>query len=455
MSERDKLGVGIQTALSKDYLSLRERGRMSDEELGNLLAAVVNHEAKAITLISMTDEEIYSRGELYRKVINLQGDSPSWKMDDGVPFSYCLHSLAPIGLIAKEYIDLEQGVWGYAVTPYGEKVGKALAGYLLSFSLRYPGISLQDIFGSTVGSGGVMKTIETVAGEVSDFKKRSPLTRLRIFRRLATGPLPIQKLDLAQEFGEKLSELSTEHLISLAESDLIAYEAIQVNRPRSFYQLSTRRPVKEPESYPYYISLTKPVLEIFSKHPDKNFTSEDTAKYLVEKDTKYGEMSRKSLFHNISTILAHLVRGGYLVRGKFGKEKKSEITLTDSQRQFLQELVGVIDDFQGQTPGVLEKGVRLANEIIADPQKVSFLFKKAREASPQANRLALEESCSLIRFLVRDNPDITNKELYDLLHKGNIKLGMERLRQLTHLLEKEGQLSARREGLVKRYRVTQ
>lgn len=132
---------------------VRKKERLSDEELGNLLAAFGNNEAKAVTLIAMRKGVIYSEYDLYSAVIEKQGEGVGWRQSRGVPFTYCRSSFENIGLVAKSVSDPVLETWGYLKTDYGEELGDALAGLLLDFSLRHPEVSLYDIFGSTTSRG--------------------------------------------------------------------------------------------------------------------------------------------------------------------------------------------------------------------------------------------------------------------------------------------------------------
>ena len=126
---------------------------MPNEELDNLLAAIGNNEAKAVTLLVMRTGTIYSQRDLHQAVIHAQGKSIGWRMRKRSPFGYCEDSLSPIGLVTKEVIDELGTTFGYARTEYGEQVGVPLAGLLLDFSRRHPeNVSLYRLFWSTASS---------------------------------------------------------------------------------------------------------------------------------------------------------------------------------------------------------------------------------------------------------------------------------------------------------------
>src|SRR3989344_5311749 len=137
---------------------IKVREKLSDEELGNLISAVGNHEAKAITLGLMLPGNTYSAYQLYKGIIGLQGEDMGWNISDRVPFGYCQSTLYPIGLVAQELIDPDLKTVGFMKTSRGRNEGDALAGLTLDFSLRYPEFSLQDFFGNTASSSKLQET---------------------------------------------------------------------------------------------------------------------------------------------------------------------------------------------------------------------------------------------------------------------------------------------------------
>lgn len=147
----------------------QQKERLSDEEMGNLISALGNHEAKAIVLCLMTPGIIYPRYDLYRAVIQAQGQNIGWRMNREGPFKYCQNSLSPIGLVTHEVINPDLSTYGYMKTEYGEKIGVPLAGLLLDFSLRHPDFSLQDFFASTSSPSQSQKMVRW------SIKKERPL----------------------------------------------------------------------------------------------------------------------------------------------------------------------------------------------------------------------------------------------------------------------------------------
>lgn len=137
-------GYGSQPIENRNSLRRRKsesqshsEEQLSDEQLGNLLAAVGNHEAKAVTFLVMRSETTYTAEDIHKAVIEAQGTLPGWRIHHQSAFKYCERSLSPIGLVAKEVVDPNLNTYGYARTEYGERIGVSLAGLLLDFSRKY------------------------------------------------------------------------------------------------------------------------------------------------------------------------------------------------------------------------------------------------------------------------------------------------------------------------------
>lgn len=329
----------------------KPRERLSDEETGNYLSFLGNHEAKAITLIVMGNGNVFDKGNLHREVLNAQGNNKGWRMDRGIPFQYCSHDFVSIGLV-------KEALSGYAITDDGKKLGIPLAGLLLDFSERH-NIPLSLLFGITL-SGSKSKTIQTKEGKDIEFRKRSPSTTLKILYELLTSPnLPIRMANLEKRMRE----------------------------------------------------------------------------------------------NTLDDVIAHLARLSKLGLIQYANNKQFEINITDEQRIILTELLEIIDGFQNQDKETLEKGRRLAGEIIINPQRVSDLLRRAKEASSYTNRSFQAETQERILSIIAANPNgITNKEIQKLLEKKYDKrLSAERVSSLTFSMLMNKSVKVRKEGNVNRF----
>lgn len=426
-----ELGIG-----QKEILPQREK--LSSEQLGSLISAVGNLEGKASTFLLMEHGRIYSKGNLYHEFMRAQGERIGWRPHRTIPFQYCQFSFLPIGLVAFEEIDPSLKTWGYGITPYGEKEGVPLAGLLLDFSERHPEFSLSQVFGST-SSPSQLKDIQTPEGK-TNFKKRAPILRLKIFRELVRAELPIRELDLAYAVGENPATIG-QHLARLADLHIIFYESTKRDQPYAFYKLSQERPNERPKQYSTLPSLTEKVYNFFvNLGPSRGVSPEDIADSLIYENPEMVELDKKALQSNIVGICSYLSRQKYLEQGKFKEGLQSEITLSDIQRAALLELVTLINRFQEQDPETLEEGKRKAMEIINDSERVSRLLKKTKQNSAHANRSSQERSKDYIRSLIERHPQATNTDLFNFQDR-RPRLSRPTVRNVTRSLQRENRVN--------------
>ena len=437
-----------QNIIRKTPEAPKAREKLSDEQMGNLLSAIGNHEAKAITLILMRSEAIYDMRSLHREVLNSQGNNKGWIMNKAVPFGYCSQSLAPIGLVAMEIINPDLSTYGYAITKDGKELGIPLAGLLLDFSEKY-NVSLHLLFGATI-SRSKLKTIQTKEGEYIEFKTRAPSTTLKILYELLTSPnLPIRDVDITKGIGSINMSAVNNHLARLSKLSLIQRDTVEIRKPFSRYKLATVIPQGELPIHRNDSTLTKSVFDVLKNCPGQYLTAEDIYNFFP-KERKEKWKNKNDLRRHISAVLFFLAKHKYADIERFHQSKQSEINITDEQRIVLTELLEIIDRFQAQDEEILEKGRSLAGEIISNPQKVSNLLKRAKEASGNANQSSLDETQEHILSIIRSKPNgVTNKEIGKLLEKEYDKrLGKGWIMHLTFLLRKQGRIDVKKEGIV-------
>ncbi len=417
----------------------RRAERLSDEQMGNLLASIGNHEAKALTLLIMKPNLIYTSSILHSDFMNAQGESPGWETNHSAQFGYCQQSLSPIGLVSKEVVDKNVETYGYMTTNFGEKVGKPLAALLLDFSRRNPGFSLYDFFGSTVSS----------AQDDPDSKKRSPATRFKIFYELATAPsLPINQLELLKNIPEITQGDAGNHLRELKRKKIIEYDSIKFGENILYYSLSSLPPQEEPPKYMARPTQTVRIYGLLLEEPEKTWTIEEITGRYVEEFGYLGvfnindlpENQKINLKRNISSILSHLKKHGYTSQSKFGGETRSEINLSEEQRNTIVDLVDILDAFQNQNPQILERGRKLSLFFLSNPQETARLMEKAKEHSHNANRKAPEEYNAVILGLISQNPGITSKGIAQRLNALDYKIGEGNVKLLIRNLSKTAQV---------------
>lgn len=402
---------------------------IGDEEVGTLLSAFGNHEVKALTLAAMMPGIIYTRSASEGTTLSqelrkhLQGKRVAWIIYPYNLFNYCRNSFShPLTIVAEQAVDSNLAIYGYKITDYGIGTGQALAGHLLEWSLNHDK-SLIEVFGSTF-SGGQAKEIE-VGKETVEFKKRAPITRLKIFRQILASPfLPIRQADLINTIGGTRSSIE-EHLINLDRFGIIDYQSTNADESFAFYRLAEEKPDKEPEPYRLghgpYPTLTGQVYNLFISDPNLKASPAEVYQQLIKIYPAYKERKQPSMKRTINSILSHLQKQGYLKREGFRQYIQSEISLTEDQRIMLSDLLQIMDRFQSGDREFWQEGRRKAQDILADPEKFAKLMNKAHNTSPGTKRIPPEDLEEQLVTLLSRYPNSTTRQLQEYLNENTGK----------------------------------
>ncbi len=405
--------------------------KISDEELGNLLAALGNNEAKTLTFLTLSDGNIATASGLASKISRFQGSLPAWNPHKSTLFTYCESSLTPIGLVAKEFIDDKANAWGYQITDYGRRLGIPLAGLLLDFSREHKE-ALYHFFGRT--QSVTQESELDVGSKTIQVKKRSPRERLRIFWDLLTSKLPVREVDLGSHLKE--SSAIGHHLDDLDRFGIIQYDSIEPNKPIAYFQVLSERPEITPSAVGTHKVLTNVIYDVLKTSPEQWFTREQVRDAIIKEFPDKVTLDQNDFLANISRILTHLVREGYLKRQKFGNFTQSEVSLSEPQRTVLCQLITMLDRFQQGDLELLAFGRQKAAEITNNPGIVSKLMLKAKEASPEANKTPVAITQGSILAIIRNNPGINTRTVQKKLEEFDQKLTLLRVSKIIASLRK-------------------
>jgi DNA-binding transcriptional ArsR family regulator len=394
------------------------REGISDEELGNLVSAIGNHEAKAIIFGLMVPTTAYGVSDSHKMVMDAQVQSLGWVIDRRAPFQFMEDSFVPNGL------------------------AQEVAGLLLDFSLRYPQTSLRDLFGSTHLS------VKSLEGQ--ELKKRAPTTSRKILRALVASPLPTSAVAIARAIGEyeDTGNIVPRHLSDLSEKHIIVYSARDSSGPFSLYSLNPDHPAENPPAHPKVPTVGQFVWNKIQETPNKQWTSKELAKLYIGEypDKKFA--SSKTVPDYMKSVLSFLIKTGYLRK----EGVPSSITMSNEQRNMLLDLLSVLDKFQNQDQESLLFGKKRLREILSDPTLVSSLLRKAKEHSPDANSVPSEESLAQILTIIRGHPNITQAEVrQQLADIQGRTLKIRRTYELLNSLVRSGEIRVSTEERINRY----
>lgn len=416
--------------------------RLTDQERDELLSGVLNSESKMIVLGGMVlNTGLFASGDLDTMIRDLQRGQKGWKISTGIPFGYCLNSFADIGLVAKDEIIDDRNTIGYKATERG-KDALPIIGHLLDYSLKHPDIAMQKVF-SVTGSSG-KEAEEDFDG---DTKQRAPKKRIRILKTLLEAEGSLREIDVREAIGARIS--ISPHLDNLAKTGLITYTSREADSG-----VTVKYKVTEGDK-PDIFTLPRP-----EKNTQRTLT--ERVRFVVTK--LQGEISTNAVYNTLLTLfpqyaarseptLRNAIMGdlhalslaGYLEKGETTKDKQSDASLNDTQREQVAELIHIVDKFQEGDPQFLAEGQQKANAILRNPESVAKLMRKAQISSHNALALGPEELKGRIMDLVRTGDGtITSTAVVQHLDKRISRPHAARLLRDLHLdgkldIEKIGQ----------------
>jgi len=154
---------------------IRAAEPFGERQFYDFLNGASNHELKLLTgaVILAYPDIAFSPALQRRALSDGQGDHEAWKIETSIPKNYCINSLEPIGAVVKTTIRGEQGalVTAFEAEPVHREVRLACIGTLLGWSLEYPDMSVQQVFGTTASHTNI----------------RAPEMRYRSYTALLTG----------------------------------------------------------------------------------------------------------------------------------------------------------------------------------------------------------------------------------------------------------------------------
>lgn len=343
--------------------------RLDDKEMGDLISSVGNHANKLVLLAAMKPGEIYGYGGA-SSAVNLlrqsqQGaESEGWVPEHTTAFKYFVNSLAPIGMVAKEYIDEERATIGYMLTQKGEDIGVALAGHLLTFAENH-NLALSQIFGDTTS-----RNPDARAGSL----------RWQLLQGLATQPQETKTsvTELAESVGVD-ARRSVNNLAELSLTGLVNYEKAQ-ERPHQLHRVDLNK-LRDRMLITHGTKTLRVANYILEKHTeDDQFARYDVATIASDLSRDNEKENTPAFRADIRSVLKNWEKVGVLER-ELEDAGDAKVWVDEKQQDMLLELVEIIDDIQRGDSEALAKGKELAREIISNPERVAQLMSHEQQVS--------------------------------------------------------------------------
>lgn len=348
------------------------REQLNEAEQFELINSIGNHEAKLLTtaIITLNPGQSFIAGQLHKELISRQGSDVQWQLHDEIAFKYCQNSLEPIGAVAKSTFDGRRGpITAFAATEFGTESGLPFAGALLDWSLMYPDISLQKVFGPTATTG----------------MTRSPSTRYLLYSALLTGDSDgVAYTDIADtlvdyDIDKKVLDSQLRTLDDLkvvsVESKMVDYNpTVRILNPE-FWHIGIKFDDLQPSTKLFYQAL-------------KEFTR--SGKYETDLNTFIATCQsldpsvslpkiRRLFTFAVSDKTANFLSNVELVdRGVTG-EDRTRVTITDDYKLALEDLCNRLEDIKSGQKLAAYK--RRAQEIVNNPVDFASLMAKAKRFS--------------------------------------------------------------------------
>jgi Fe2+ or Zn2+ uptake regulation protein len=427
--------------ISPDYVSpgsLPPQLNPNQEVFLGILGGVANHEAKlAVTAImAHQPDRWFTRSSLFHEVMTRQGDQPGWAICHRGPIAYCEQSLEPVGLVAKGVVASGDGqLTAFKANddqPQAVKIGHAISGALLDWSLEFPDLSLQRTLGVTAKKG----------------KFRTPEVRYRMYKALLDDfSQEISYTDIGNQLNTTGIDLHTVYanLTAVTDSEILETHTLdsarditlQIVNPNPNHNMQQSVGLK-PE-----IRLAYDALKNLWAAGKREITFEDFVSAATNLDPDMDIADLRSAWHYGSSARSENMPGLKLIDRTIKDMKKfSTVSLNPKHDEAVMELVIRLDDVATGEPDVLEKYKERANDIVGNRIDMAKIFAKAKEFSANAAGAdeGSEETERRILSLFRQLGSMTVKEMTEQLGSNGRKISRSSIIRYLNLLEEKGAL---------------
>ncbi len=417
---------------------------LTEEGFNRLLNGVGNHEAKLLTtaLIGSQPERWFTRNGLHSELIGCQGGNVAWRVSSTLPRNYCDDSLEPIGAVVASEIEGKRGpVHAFHSTEFGKTWGLAFAGGLLDWSLRYPDVSLQKLFGKTNSATAV----------------RSPETRLQLFTELLTNPdSEVSFTDVTRSISDNRFSLPN---INRHFHDLERLGIVSITT--TMQDFNPILEVSDPTYRHLSISLEETSIgtRTVYKAIERLYITEEK-EVTLERVLELCQEIEPGV--DIQPIYRQLVKAtsdksfrypGLTLTDRNGAPiKRNSVKIEPAHVEAIEGLLQTLDSLQN--PQNSQAFIDKANDILSNPNACSTLMEKAQRfsavyaGSVEGSEVTNQRLISIIREL----GSVTALEVRDELSKRGRDLNRQTVMRLLGSLAQTGKISAFEEQLDPRKR---
>jgi predicted transcriptional regulator len=405
-------------ARSYDLLCVFYRRQVrSSGRVGSALAAVGNHEAKALLFLAMQPGEEYGISALHRLFLEIQGDEPAHRGTVTLPQKYAIYSFEPLGLAHR--VHDEHGFIRH-VRDDPDGTGTAVAGHLLASTEHYA--ASLSIFGKTA-----LKDAPGSKGEERGLERR-----YAILRALLDSSTSLHHAALAARIGSREATVGRA-AEALANAGLLDHDSAPTYGMKSSYRLT-----KEIDpSVRHSRALGRAVADYLNLRRAADGRGVVVTRDEIEEHLRTQARWRTVGFvrDQLQRVMAGLAADGQVspIQDYVGQVQHSRVAIKSGQRELVKRLVGGLDQIEAGDRRAIIHARAQGDAILADPARVHALMAKAFAASKLAsNPMTRAEKQHLVLTTLQSRDGLTTEEIADQLAE-DLSTGLVRatLRQLT------------------------
>lgn len=417
-----------------------------------LMAGVGNHEAKALLLLYLANSGLHhSSSDMIIGFKDFIGPGAIWYPAPIGPFKYCSNSLEPIGQVVRSSKQTPRGeVKLYGISEYGREVGVPTVGRILEWSLDYPNISVQQVFGPTTSKGAT----------------RAPENRIKAIGKLIDNPdvalsvADIGELDSFPVNSRKYHDLvrKTNHTVdALARSEVVQIDRQNEQNVRGFKILELDQPSESKVGRRpgiFKVTIDRFIQERYMSGQTE-FTTEECVNYVIRK-LQQADLSIDAPYARgrVTNILGS-IRGDDPSRPyqyfpglqrleipQTRPKSHTRVRLTDGLQTAIEALIDIVKAADAQDVESVSLGKSSAQAIAVDGLKKRTLLDKAYRFSAAAQKRTVAETMQEIASVLStfDKP-VDAQTIYTAYQATfNRPLTQETIRQNLRRLDKQGRV---------------
>lgn len=365
---------------------------MDEARLAELLAAVGNHEGKALTFLAMEDEVEYGVSALHRRFVEIQGERPAFVGQINLQQKYVLYTFEPIGLVART---LAGDRYLRHIKTDTDNTATALAARLLTLT-EQSATSLSQLFGKTASKAG---------------HDRAPIRRLQALRAIHASPGELTQAQLNRQapLGTTLGAM----LSALDGAGWINYRSAMTAELKTVYRVAEPLPSRPREK-----QLTRAIRDVLNRRLEASDKAYEISRDEIEDAlTQSPSWSDRYVRDTLQKTMMRLVSIGQVevVRGYAEQRSHSLISIDEQQRERLGRLLDLVDAIQQEDPSTIRRGVSEATMLLAEPARVRAYMRRCFGNNKSVtNPLSSDEKQQLVLSALSAGP-ATSAQLLEQL----------------------------------------